>query len=159
MIRLYARALKGSRARGSKPNRRGRNVSILGAISVKKVLTSVNLVGSIDGITFEAFIIRKLVPVLWKGACVLMDNYGIHKGEEIEKAIKKAGASLIFLPPYSPDFSPIENFWSKVKSILRTLGARTYKELSSAIQIAFEQVDEQDLWNWFTHCCYCTSST
>jgi transposase len=159
MVRLYARSLKGSRARGAKPNRRGRNVSILGAISVKKVLTSVNLVGSIDGITFEAFIIRKLVPQLWKGACVLMDNYGIHKGEEIEKAIKKAGARLIFLPPYSPDFSPIENFWSKVKSILRTLGARTYKALSSAITSAFEQVDEQDFWNWFTHCCYCTSST
>ena len=63
-----------------------------------------NLLGSIDGITFEAFIIRKLVPKLWKGACVLMDNYSIHKGEEIEKAIKKAGAKLIFLPPYSPDF-------------------------------------------------------
>ena len=159
MVRLYARALKGSRASGPKPNRRGKNVSILGAISVKKVLTSVNLIGPIDGITFEAFIIRKLVPQLWKGACVLMDNYGIHKGEEIEKAIKNAGATLIFLPPYSPDFSPIENFWSKVKSILRTLGARTYRELSSAIQSAFEQVDEQDLWNWFTHCCYCTSST
>jgi transposase len=105
----------------------------LGAISVKKVVTSVNLLGSIDGITFEAFIIRKLVPQLWKGACVVMDNYGIHKGEEIEKAIKKAGARLIFLPPYSPDFSPIENFWSQVKGILRTLGARTYKALSSAI--------------------------
>lgn len=110
MVRLYARSLKGSRARGPKPNRRRRNVSILGAISVKKVLTSVNLVGSIDGITFEAFMIRKLVAQLWKGACVIMDNYGIHKGEEIEKAIKKAGATLIFLPPYSPDFSPIENF-------------------------------------------------
>jgi hypothetical protein len=64
ILRLYARSLKGSRASGSQPNRRGRNVSILGAISVKKVLTSVNLVGSIDGITFEAFIIRKFVPVL-----------------------------------------------------------------------------------------------
>jgi transposase len=159
MVRLYAGGLKGSRASGLKPNKRGRNVSILGAISVKKLLTSVNLIGSIDGITFEAFIIRKLVSVLWKRACVLMDNYGIHKGEEIEKAIKKAGASLIFLPPYSPDFSPIENFWSKVKSILRTLGARTYKGLSEAIKIAFEEVDEQDLWNWFTNCCYCTSST
>jgi hypothetical protein len=107
MVRLYARSLKGSRASGSQPNRCGRNVSILATISVKKVLTSVNLVGSIDGITFEAFIIRKVVPVLWKGTCVVMDNYTIHKGEEIEKAINKAGAKLLFLPPYSPDFSPI----------------------------------------------------
>jgi transposase len=159
MVRLYARSLKGSRARGPKPNRRGKNGSILGARFVKKVLTSVNLVGSIDGITFEAFLSRKLVPVLWKGACVLMDNSGIHKGEAIEKALKKAGAMLIFLPPYSPDFSPIENFWSKVKGILRTLGARTYKALSEAITKAFEQVEEPDFWNWFTHCCYCTSST
>jgi len=76
-----------------------------------------------------------------------MDKYGIHKGEEIEKAIKKAGARLIFLPPYSPDFSPIKIFWSKVKSILRTLGARTYKVLSEAITRAFAQVEEQDFWN------------
>ncbi len=78
VVRLCARAVKGSRARGAKPNSRGTNVSIFGAISVKKVLTSVNLVGSIDGITFEAFIIRKLVPHLGKRACVLMDNSGIH---------------------------------------------------------------------------------
>ena len=88
-----------------------------------------------------------------------MDNNDIHKEKEIKKAIKKAGARLIILPPYSPDFSPIENFWSKVKSILRTLGARTYKALSQAITRAFEQVEEQDFGNWFTHCCYCTSST
>lgn len=77
----------------SKPNRRGKNVLILGAISVKEVLTSVNLLGGIDGITFEAFIIRKLVPKLWTGASVLMDNSTIHKGEEIEKAINHAGQS------------------------------------------------------------------
>jgi transposase len=158
MLRLYARSLKGSRASGSQPNRRGRNVSILGAISVKKVLTSVNLVGSIDGITFEAFIIRKLVPVLWKGTCVVMNNSTIHKGEEIEKVINKAGAKLIFLPPYSPDFSPIENVWSKLKGILRSQGARTYKALEEAIASAFTQIDEEDLRNWFTNCCYCTSS-
>ncbi len=83
--------LKGSRAKGSKPNKRGRNVSIIGAISVKEVLTSVNLIGTTDAITFEAFIIRKLVPKLWKGACVVMDNCTIHTGEEVEKAIKKKG--------------------------------------------------------------------
>jgi transposase len=130
----------------------------LGAISLKQVLTSVNLLGTIDGITFEAFIIRKLVAKLWKAACVVMDNHNIHKGEEIEKAINKAGAKLIFLPPYSPDFSPIENVWSKVKGILRSQGAKTYKALEEAIASAFKQIDEQDLWNWFTHYCYCTSS-
>jgi len=81
MVRLYARSLKRSRAKGLKPNRRGKNVAILGAISVEKVLTSLNLLGSIDGIRFEVFIIRKLLPNLWKGACILMDNYSIDKGK------------------------------------------------------------------------------
>lgn len=159
LVRLYARALRGHRARGSQPNKRGKNVSIIGAISLKKVVTSVNLIGGIDGITFEAFVVRKLVPQLWEGACVLLDNYSIHKGKEIEKAIEKAGAKVIYLSPYSPDFSPIENFWSKVKGILRSLGARTYQALEKAITEAFSQVNEQDIRNWFTHCCYCTSST
>ena len=109
MVRLYARSLKGSRARGQKPNKRGKNVSIIGAISINEVLTSVNLIGTTDTITFEAFIIRKLVPKLWKGACVVMDNCTLHINEEIEKAIKNQGAKLIYLSPYSPHFSPIEH--------------------------------------------------
>ena len=95
MVRLYARYLKGSRARAPKPSKGGKNVSIIGAISVNEVLTSVNLTGTTDAITFEALIIRKLVPKLWKGACVVMDNCTIHSGEEIEKPIKKKGAKLI----------------------------------------------------------------
>lgn len=159
MVRLYARSIRGQRARGVRPHHRGKNVSMIGAISIQEVVASVNLLGGTDGITFEAFIIQRLVPKLWKGACVLMDNYSIHKGEEVEKAIQEAGARLIYLPPYSPDFSPIENFWSKVKEILRSLGARTYQSLAQAISTAFEQIDELDMYNWFTHCCYCSSPT
>jgi hypothetical protein len=81
MVSLYARSLKGSRVRGPKPSQRGKNVSIIGAISVNEVLTSVNLTGTTDAITFEAFIIRKLVPKLGKCACVVMDNCTIHTGE------------------------------------------------------------------------------
>ena len=99
--------LKGSRTQGIKPNKRGRNVSIIGAISVNEVLISVNLIGTTDAITFEAFIIRKLVPKLGKAVCVVMDNGTIHPGEEGEKAIKIKEAKLIYLSPYSPDFSPI----------------------------------------------------
>lgn len=159
MVRLYARSLRGQRARGVRPHKRGKNVSMIGAISVKKIVTSVNLLGGIDGITYDAFISRKLVPKLWEGACVLMENYSIHKGEEVKLAIEAVGARVIYLPPYSPDFSPIENFWSKVKGILRSLGARTYQALEKAIAEAFSQVSEQDIRNWFTHCCYCTSFT
>ena len=81
----------------------------------------------------------------------------IHKGKEIEAAIAKAGASLIYLPPYSPDFNPIENFWSKVKNILRSLCPRTYQNLDKAITQAFNQVSLQDIRHWFTYHCYCTS--
>jgi transposase len=158
MVRLYARALKGQRAKGAKPTKRGKNVSIIGAMSVNKILTSVNLIGGTDAITFEAFIIRKLVPKLWKGACVVMDNCPIHLGEEVKKAIEKKGARLIYLSPYSPDFSPIENLWSKLKIILRSIKTTNYQELSKAIEFAFGQVTSSNIFNWFTHCCYCTSS-
>ena len=157
-MRRYARSQKGERALGAKPSKRGRNVSIIAAISLQGKLAHVNLLGGTDGLTFEAFIIRKLVPKLWKGAAVFMDNHSIHKGKEVENAIHNAGARLLYLPPYSPDFSPIENYWSKVKQILRTIGARSYKALDDAIAIAFSQISEPDLHNWFTHCCYCTSS-
>ena len=147
LMRLYARAPRGQRARGNRPHKRGKNVSMIGAISLKGIITSINLFGSVDGLTFEAFVIRKLIPKLWKGAvqsltaqvapqkrrlrlcrCV-WDNYSIHKGQKIEEAIIKAGARLIYLPPYSPDFNPIENCWSKIKSVLRSIGARTYRDL------------------------------
>jgi transposase len=158
MVRLYARALRGQRARGSRPQKRGKNVSIIGAITLKNMLAFFNVLGSVDGITFEAFIVRKLVPKLWKGAVVIMDNCSIHQRKTIEKALKKVGARLIYLSPYSPEFSPIENLWSKVKTLLRTLGARTYRALDEALEQAYQQVTEQDLCHWFTHCCYCTSS-
>jgi transposase len=157
LIRLYARAAKGQRARGTRPHQRGKNISMIGALALKGIIASINLLGSIDGLTFEAFVIQKLVPQLWKGAVVVWDNYSIHKGKEIEKAILAAGARLSYLPPYSPDFNPIENCWSKIKSILRSLGARNYKDLDSAISQAYSQVSSKDIHNWFSHCCYCIS--
>ncbi len=157
LVRLYARAPRGQRARGIRPHKRGKNVSMISAISLKGIVTSINLFGSIDGLTFEAFVIQKLIPKLWKGAVVVWDNYSIHKGQEIEKAITKAGAKLIYLPPYSPDFNPIENFWSKVKNILRSIGARTYQALDLAIADAYSQISLKDIRNWFAHSCYCIS--
>ena len=84
-------SLKGSRTPAQKPKKRGRKVSIIGAISVNEILRSVNLIGTTDAITFEAFFIRKLVPQLWKAVCVVMDNCTIHTGEEVEKPIKNNG--------------------------------------------------------------------
>ncbi len=157
LTRLFARAPKGQRAYGKRPQKRGKNVSLIGAISLSGVVTQINLIGTVDGLTFEAFIAQKLVPQLWVGACVVMDNCSIHKGKQIESLINQAGARLIYLPPYSPEFSPIENCWSKIKSLLRSLAARSYPDLAQAIEDAFKKVSLQDIHNWFTHCCYCTS--
>ncbi len=157
MVRSFARSPKGQRAHGSRPQNRGKNVSLIGAIGLEGLVTQISLLGATDGLTFEAFVSQNLVTKLWKGACVVMDNCSIHKGKEIEALITQAGARLIYLPPYSPDFSPIENCWSKIKSLLRSIGARTYPDLAKAIEDAFSQVSLKDIRGWFTHCCYCTS--
>lgn len=157
LIRQSARSQKGKRANGSRPQKRSKNVSIIGAISLRGVMSQSSILGATDGLTFAAYISRKLVPQLRKGDYVIMDNCSIHKGREIEEIIEAAGAKLIYLPPYSPDFSPIENCWSKVKNILRSLGARSYPDLAQAIETAFKQVSLNDIYNWYTHCCYCTS--
>lgn len=157
MVRLYARALKGQRARGKKPQKRGKNLSLISALSLEQVVATRNIYGTVDGVTFEAFIIKDLVPKLWKNACVVMDNARFHLGEMVRESIENAGAKLIYLPPYSPEFSPIENFWSKVKAILKKLKARTYKDLVDGIVQAMLRVTKEDIRNWFAHCCYCTS--
>jgi len=121
------------------------------------VVASRNIYGAVNGITFKAFILRELVPKLWQGACVVMDNAKIHCGEMVKEFIEEAGAKLIYLSPYSPDFSPIEKFWSKVKPMLRKLKARNYLDLIDSITDAMLQVTKKDIRNWFAHCCYCTS--
>lgn len=145
LTRLSARSAKGQRARGKRPHKRGKNVSLIGAIGLGGLITQVSLLGSTDSLTFEAFIAQRLLPKLRSGACVLMDNCWIHKGAAIEALITQAGARLIYLPPYSPEFSPIENCWSKIKSLLRSIGARTYPELARAVEAAFTQVSLDDI--------------
>ncbi len=158
MIRLYARAPRGERAIGERPQRRGQNVSLVDALTLKGPIAVTTILGPMDGLTFEAYLIRRVIPQLWPGACLILDNSPTHKEtEEIKRALDKVGARLIFLSPYSPDFSPIEPFWSKLKTNLRSIGARTYDALDKAIHFAYEQISLKDIHNWFTHCCYCTS--
>lgn len=105
---------------------------MIGAISLNGLINQYSILGATDGLTFEAYISQKLVPKLWEGAYVIMDNCSIHKGTQIEKLIESVGAKLIYLPPYSPDFSPIENCWSKVKNILRSVGALELSRFSKS---------------------------
>jgi len=112
MTRTHARSLKGTRAHGTRPLKKGQNVSTITAITKKEVLATDNFLGAITGILFEAFIIRILVPKLWEAAVINIDNCKIHFREEVNKAVAEQGAKLIYLhlPPYPPDFAPIENF-------------------------------------------------
>ncbi|MBW4429264.1 MAG: transposase [Nostoc desertorum CM1-VF14] len=110
--------------------------------------------GGTNKSAFETYVNQVLVPNLWPGACVVMDNFSSHKVTGIREAIEAVGARLVYLSPYSPDFSPIENCWSKVKEFLRSQAARTYQQLDEAITNALNAVTKKDIIGWFTHCCY-----
>ncbi len=159
MSRRYARSLKGTRAYGERPGERGKNVTMIGGISLQGFVASLTFQGGTNGIAFQTYITEVLVPNLWEGACVVMDNFSSHKVDGIREAIEAVGARLVYLPPYSPDFNPIENCWSKVKEFLRTQAARTYEALDQAITEAFNSVTTKDLIGWFSHCCYYVEPT
>src|SRR5438105_9234659 len=108
----------------------GPNVSVLGALSLGGPLTTVHVEGAIDGEFFRLFVEQELVPVLWPGAVVVVDNLSTHKAAGVREAIEAVGARLVYLPPYSPDLNPIELAWSKLKSYLRKAAARTTKALN-----------------------------
>jgi hypothetical protein len=119
MIQMYARAPKGQRAVGSRPSKRGQNVSLVNVLSLQGAIAPLTILGAMDGLTtFEAYIIRRVAPNLWPGAVLIAGNSSTHEAtEEVTAALAAVGAQLIFLLPYSPDFSPIELFWLKVKGI------------------------------------------
>ncbi len=151
---LYARAPKGERAKGKAPRNWGKNVTLVGALSAEGVGAAMSVEGAIDGAAFEGYVERFLAPTLKEGQVVVMDNLQVHKSARVKKLIEEAGAELLFLPPYSPDFSPIEEAFSKVKSILRRIGARTREALVEATGQALGAVSRQDALGWFGHCGY-----
>jgi len=154
MTRTHGRAEGGQRAVGSIPRNYGSNISVIGAINLEGLITSMHIEGAVDGLAFDAFIENFLVPELRPGQIVIMDNLNIHLSERVEELILKAKASIIYLPPYSPDLSPIENFWSKVKVFLRAVGARTKRKLLNALALAFDSVSKGDIQGWFKLCGY-----
>lgn len=112
--------------------------------------------GAVDGDAFLIYVEKVLLPTLEGGEIVVMDNLSSHKLSPIAELIESVGAELWYLPPYSPDFNPIENMWSKVKQVLRSIAARSFDGLVEAIGIALDRVDTTDLLGWFTHCGYTT---
>ena len=154
MTRRHARSLCGTRAFGSAPRNWGDNVSILGALSWRGPLASMYIAGATDGPVFLTYLRQVLVPRLWKGAVVVMDNLGAHKVKGVQTLIEAAGARLLYLPPYSADLNPIEPAWSQFKSHLRARAARTKPALARAIREGLARIRAQDARNYFAHCGY-----
>ena len=151
---LYARAPKGKRAYGKVPRNRGKNTTLIAALTWFGIGEALILEGSTTTVAFEQYIERILAPSLSAGQIVLMDNLAAHKSAKVEALIKARGCQLLFLPSYSPDFSPIEETFSKVKTLLRRVGARTREALQEAIGQALCTVSAQDAQGWFRHCGY-----
>ena len=157
LMRTHARAAPGERAYDFKPFDRGSKVSVIGAITVSKVLAVMTLNGSMDAAAFKVYVSKCLVPQLGKGAVVVMDNLPAHKVKAIEPLIEAVGARVLYLSPYSPEFNPIEHWWSQLKAFLRQFSPRTSKMVDRLIKIAMDLMNPRHLRNWFAHCCYCPS--
>lgn len=149
---LYARAPQGARAYGSVPRNRGKNTTLIAALGWSGMGESMIIEGSTTAAAFELYIEEILAPSLTEGQIVIMDNLAAHKGKKVEQLIEARGCQLLFLPGYSPDLSPIEETFSKVKAYLRRAGARTREALQEALCQALLTVTAQDAQGWFRHC-------
>jgi transposase len=151
---LYARAPKGSRAYGSVPRNRGKNTTLIASLSWSGMGASMVIEGSTNAVAFECYVEEILAPSLTTGQIVVMDNLAAHKSARVEYFIESRGCQLLFLPGYSPDLSPIEETFSKLKTYLRRVGARTREALQEAICDSLLTVTSQDAQGWFRHCGY-----
>lgn len=151
---LYAYAPRGKRAYGRIPRNRGKNTTLLASLSLSGMGAAMILEGASDTLAFEYYVERILAPSLKPGQVVVMDNLSSHTGPKVRQAIQAKGCQLLFLPAYSPDLSPIEEAFSKLKTFLRRVGARTHEHLWQALSDALLTITSQDALGWFTHCGY-----
>lgn len=154
MTRRYGRAELGCRVHDAVPRNHGRNITVLGALSRYGLDAVMTVEGAVDAAVFRAYVEQVLVPTLKPGDIIVMDNLSVHKVSGIEQALQAVGASLVYLPPYSPDLSPIEPCWSKIKEKLRGVKARTREALDVALSKIIGRISNSDARGWFTHCGY-----
>jgi transposase len=154
MTRRYGRAPRGERAHDSAPRNYGAHTSVIGAMGLRGLVAALTVEGAVDAEVFNAYAERVLGPCLRRGDVVVLDNLGAHRASRIEQVAQGRGAQVLWLPPYSPDFSPIEQCWSKIKAYLRGAKARTRDELDKALAAAIGLVKKSDIRNWFKHCGY-----
>ena len=150
----YARAEGGERAKAPKPHCPGKRYSMIGAIAITRIVAMMYIEEAVNGEIFQTFIEKLLLPKIGTGKYVVFDNVGFHKTAAIISLIENTGAKVVFLPPYSPDLSPIEKMWSKIKEILKRKKPRTDAEFHNALSKALSAVDEEDLLGWYEDCGY-----
>jgi len=154
MTPLYAYAPRGQRAYGKVPRNYGAIMTVIASMSLSGMGPAFLLDGSADSAAFEIYVEQLLAPSLRPGQIVVLDNLSIHQGPRVRQAIEARGCRLLFLPAYSPDFSPIEEAFSKLKTFLRRVSARTREALQEAIAQALDLITATDALGWFTHCGY-----
>jgi len=158
MQRTHGRAAPGERVVASVPHSHYKTISTIAALSSKGVIASASFDGGTTAAKFVDFVMENLIPVLRKGQVVVLDNLAAHNDRRVDQLITAAGCEVMRLPPYSPDFNPIENAISKVKSVLRKLAKRTVPGLFQGIAAALESVTVTDAKSFIKHCGYATSS-
>jgi transposase len=154
---LYGWSRHGERAHQKAPRNWGKNITLLSSISREGGIgASLVLEGSTNATVFETYLLEVLSPTLKKGQVVVMDNLSAHKGERVRRLIEGSGRELVYLPPYWPDFDPIEQAFSKLKSYLRGACARSRQMLTEAIGEALSTISVSDACGYFEHCGYRT---
>lgn len=154
MTRLYGRAPRGERASERVPRNYGAHTSVISTLSLAGPEAVWTVEGAVDADVFNVYVERVLRPTIRRGDILVLDNLRAHHASRIEAVAEECGASVIWLAPYSPDFSPIELMWSKIKARLRAAKARTREELELALVAALELVTGADCLGWFKHCGY-----
>jgi transposase len=154
MSPTYGRAPRGQRVLDHKPANWGKNVSIVGAVRADRVLAHQTFDGAVNGPKLIEFVRRRLVPRMYQGDVVVLDNLRAHHAPEVRSLVENTGARLIFLPPYSPDFSPIEPCWAFLTNWLRKLKERVPERLKAAIVRGLRRVTTRHLTSSFLHCGY-----
>lgn len=154
MTRTHAWAPRGERAVMSEPYNYGQSISVISALSLGGVFAPLMIEGAVNGEVFELYVEHLLAPELRAHHIVCLDNVKFHYSPRAVRLIEATGARVEYLPAYSPDFAPLEECIAKLKTILRTLKARTQRTLTTALKYALAQVTTEDIRGWFKHCGY-----
>jgi transposase len=154
MTRLYGRAPRGERVTESVPRNYGLQTSIISTLGLDGVEATMTVEGAVDTEVFNVYVREVLGPVIKPGDILVLDNLAAHRASQIEQVAQERGAEVIWLAPYSPDFSPIELMWSKIKAALRAAKARTHEELERALVAALNLITQDDCLGWFNYCGY-----